>query len=317
MDTQPIENFYRTLDRALGNRWSESDLKEVAELSAPSGLLGRNEWILRADYSITVGRWFIEGLVDLGRYARNTENIGYLFREISQRLQEMDPQAPKDELQQIARQLTSFAWRDVKARREAGRERIDNALRSVVWFRDEPLQRCYLCGYKFCPQARDLFLRRTSDPVEPHKLVDFTRPRGVRSRHLRVELDHVVPVAEGGTADEDNLRLACGWCNNVKSNLWSVYDAKAWSIGVIEHPSLGVISVPQPFWTLRVVATRARCEAPQGCGARLIDHELFAAPRNIKGALTPTNLMVVCREHDPWAGHRLVSPRLLPGRKNK
>ncbi|WP_249374447.1 hypothetical protein [Streptomyces avermitilis] len=175
MDTQPIENFYKVLDGALSRRWSESHLREVAELTAPSGLLGRNEWILRADYSMTVGRWFIEGLVDLGRYARNTESIGYLFREICQRLQEMDPQAPQDELNQIARRLTSFAWRDIKARRAAGRERIDNGLRNAVWFKNDPVQRCYLCGYKFCPQARDLFLRRTKDPIEPHKLVDFTR----------------------------------------------------------------------------------------------------------------------------------------------
>ncbi|MGQ7750342.1 HNH endonuclease [Streptomyces sp. WC2508] len=278
------------------------------------GLLGKNEWILRADYSMTVGRWFIEGLVDLGRYARNSQNIGHLLVEISERLREIDPMAPQDEIQAAARQLTTFAWREVEARRNVRRERIDRALRDAVWFRDEPLQRCYLCGYRFSEHAKNLFLRRSRVPLAPHKLVDFTRPRGVNPRHLRVELDHVIPVAEGGKTNAANLRLACGWCNNAKSSLWSVYDAKAWSIGVIQHPSLGHISVPQPLWMLRMVATRARCEVVGGCGARLTTDELFIAPRIIKGALTPTNLMVVCRRHDPWVGQRLVSPTLLPKR---
>ncbi|WP_417188505.1 HNH endonuclease [Streptomyces scabiei] len=314
MDTHGIRNFYRVLGDTLPNRWSEDGLREIAQLNIPGDLLGKNGWILRADYSMTVGRWFIEGIVDLGRYARNTDNIGHLFLEISTCLRELDPTVPNDEIRSASRQLATFAWREVAARRNAGRERIDRALRDAVWFRDEPLQRCYLCGYKFSSNARDLFLQRTRVPLEPHKLVDFTRPRGVKPRHLTVELDHVIPVAEGGATDEENLRLACGWCNIAKSSLWSLYDAKAWSSGVIEHPSLGHVSVPQPLWMLRIVATRARCETPDGCGAKLETDELFVAPRNSKGALTPTNLMVVCRKHDPWVGHRLVSPNLLPKR---
>lgn len=314
MDTHAMRDFYQLLGEVLPDRWSEDALRKVAQHSAPVGLLGKNEWILRADYSMTVGRWFIEGLVDLGRYSKGSENVGHLFREILTYVRQIDPEAPKDEILEVSRQLATFAWREVEARRNVKRERIDNALRDAVWFRDEPLQRCYLCGYRFSPHAKDLFLRRTRVPLQPHKLVDFTRPRGTNWRHLRVELDHVIPVAEGGKTNEANLRLACGWCNTVKSSLWSVYDAKAWSVGVVEHPSLGPISVPQPLWMLRMVATRARCEATDGCGARLATDELFVAPRNLKGALTPTNLMVVCRKHDPWVGQRLVSPALLPKR---
>jgi len=234
-----------------------------------------------------------------------------LFQEINTQLHELDPQAPKDEVNAAAKQLALFAWREVEARRGARRERPDNSLRRLIWFKYDPLQRCYLCGYRFTPHAKDLFLRRRKDQIPPLKLVDFTRPRGLSYRHLRVELDHVIPVAEGGETNEDNLRLACGWCNIVKSSLWSVYDAKSWAVGVIKHPSLGLVTVPQPLWTLRLVAARARCEASEGCGARLVDHELFIAPHNPKGSLTPTNLRVVCGKHDPWAGHRLVSPALL------
>jgi hypothetical protein len=315
MDTHGIKNFYKVLADTLPIRWSEDGLREVAALSAPEGLLGKNEWLLRADYSLTVGRWFIEGLVDLGRYAQNTGNIGHLYQEINSRLSEVDPHAPRDEVRAAAMQLSLFAWREVIARRGAHRERPDVPLRESVWFKNDPLQRCYLCGYRFTPHAKDLFLRRRRDDIPPLKLVDFTRPRGLNRRHLRVELDHVIPVAEGGETDEDNLRLACGWCNITKSSLWSVYDAKSWAAGVIKHPTLGLVTVPQPLWILRLVAARARCEASEGCGARLVDHELYVAPQNANGALTPTNLKVVCGKHDPWAGHRLVSPAILANSK--
>lgn len=314
MDTHGISNFYRVLETTFSMRWSEDNLREIAQLVVPTGLLGKNEWILRADHSLTAGRWFLEGLVDLNQYVHSAGNIGHLMQDVSSSLRELAPAVPSDEIQAAARQLAAYGWREVKARRNAERMRIDKDLRQVVWFRDEPVQRCYLCGYRFSPDARDLFLRRTKESLSPARLVDFTRPRGTNPRHLSVELDHVVPVVEGGTTDEDNLRLACGWCNIAKSSLWSFYDAKAWSAGAINHPSLGHITVPQPFWVMRIVATRARCEAPDGCPARLETDELFVAPRSKRGALTPTNLMVVCRKHDPWIGHRLVSPSLLSRR---
>jgi hypothetical protein len=33
-----------------------------------------------------------------------------------------------------------------------------------------------------------------------------------------MEIDHIIPQAEGGTDDEDNLWLACPRCNNFKRN---------------------------------------------------------------------------------------------------
>ncbi|MBI3979973.1 MAG: HNH endonuclease [Chloroflexi bacterium] len=33
----------------------------------------------------------------------------------------------------------------------------------------------------------------------------------------QMQVDHVVPVSQGGTSDEANLSLACAWCNSFKS----------------------------------------------------------------------------------------------------
>lgn len=317
MDTHGISQFYKILTDTLPTRWTESGLREVAGLSAPSGILGKNEWILKADYAITVGRWFLEGLVDLARHVESGSNIGHVYVEIFAQLRVLSQHAPEDEVELAATQLADFAWREIEARRGIGRERISAALRQAVWFNSGPDQRCYLCGYRFTQHARDLFLRRTQQEMAPLTLVDFTRPRGLNARHLRIELDHKIPVAEGGATDEDNLYLACGWCNLTKSKLWSVYDAKAWAAGIVKHPDpkIGTVTIPQPLWILRLIAARGRCEAAATCPARLNNSELFAAPFRAGGALTPTNLMVVCCQHDPWASSRFIAPSFLPSRK--
>lgn len=32
------------------------------------------------------------------------------------------------------------------------------------------------------------------------------------------ELDHIIPIAAGGSDDDDNLRVACSWCHAPKSS---------------------------------------------------------------------------------------------------
>lgn len=39
-----------------------------------------------------------------------------------------------------------------------------------------------------------------------------------------LEIEHIVPVAKGGSDDEENLWLACRMCNNFKGTQTSAYD---------------------------------------------------------------------------------------------
>ncbi|MFI9633598.1 HNH endonuclease [Nocardia sp. NPDC051929] len=182
---------------------------------------------------------------------------------------------------------------------------------------NEPEPRCYLCGYCFKDSARDRFLGRPIDRPEPLALVDFVRPRGRTSRDLCIEIDHVTPLAAGGNNEVENLRLACGWCNRVKSSHTNLFDTTSWALGKINHPTLGVVAIPQPLWVLRFVATRGRCESPTGCSARLANSEIFVAPRRRGGALTPTNLAAFCQRHDPWATERYIGVDLTIGRQQR
>jgi hypothetical protein len=47
-----------------------------------------------------------------------------------------------------------------------------------------------------------------------------------------LHVDHIVPVAGGGTSDEGNLWLACAWCNSYKGARTSAVDPESG----IEHP---------------------------------------------------------------------------------
>lgn len=34
----------------------------------------------------------------------------------------------------------------------------------------------------------------------------------------QLQIDHIIPLARGGTSDESNLWLACAWCNSYKAS---------------------------------------------------------------------------------------------------
>jgi len=39
------------------------------------------------------------------------------------------------------------------------------------------------------------------------------------SRRVRLHIDHIIPISQGGTNDKDNLRTLCSNCNQGKSNI--------------------------------------------------------------------------------------------------
>ncbi|MFI7057647.1 HNH endonuclease [Streptosporangium canum] len=312
MQPQEVGEFFAEIKKALDNNWSDEALKSLAKYTVPDAVSGSHSWLLRGDLLTVWGRWFIESLVDLAPYELDAKlSIGHLHVPILAYFNSVSPQVPLDERKIYARVLTKFAWQLVSARRERKRSPIGFALREELWAMGQPEVRCYLCGYKFGKDAQDKFLSASKDEPPMPSLVDFTRPRGMRAAQLCIEVDHIIPVADGGKTTVNNLRLACGWCNSVKNRYTNIYDTIPWSAGILQHPALGPVTQPQPLWVLRTVATRRRCESPDGCTARIEDAELFAGPRNKGGALTPVNVAVYCKQHDPWRLDRWIGPKRL------
>lgn len=81
-----------------------------------------------------------------------------------------------------------------------GRDEAAAALRLLITQRDN--FECRACGI------------RAGEP-QWSEAIDESRPAAM-------QVDHIVPCAKGGTADEWNLRLLCALCNRRKADAWWV-----------------------------------------------------------------------------------------------
>lgn len=317
MDARGVANFFAQVGSTHRQRWDVDSIKRLAELKVPSEVFREREWLLQADIALSHARWFLEGLVDPAPYADGalrTSTFVHLFQTMLNAVTNLKPDLPIPEARDLAKALADVAWKDITQRREE-RIRWTRRTRDSLWNLYGPRPRCYLCGYQFSTAACNRFMRTSTSPVPLPTLVDFTRPR-VLERHVLIEIDHVSPLASGGGNDDSNLRLACGWCNGVKSDYGSLYDTRTPLDSTVQHPMWGLISRPRPMWVLRVVRMRGKCE-DRHCGALLEDAELFVAPWSTKGALTPPNIRVFCAEHDPWRGPRYLNATLMMPRRGR
>ena len=137
--------------------------------------------------------------------------------------------------------------------------------------------------------------------------VDFVKPSGLIVRDHSIEIDHVFPVARGGR-EGHNLRLICGWCNSAKGDRCSLYDVSSRPIAFC-HPRRGRMTVPRPFWVVRLLAIHPTCEwtGPGGCTQSTRTAELTVYGLHTAGSMNPSNLRVTCFEHHPLGHERLVA----------
>jgi 5-methylcytosine-specific restriction endonuclease McrA len=83
----------------------------------------------------------------------------------------------------------------------------------------ESLERVPVVGRGISPQLRAEILERNgytcqlcgagagdSDPFNPN-------------RKVRLHIDHIIPISQGGTNDKDNLRVLCSACNQGRANI--------------------------------------------------------------------------------------------------
>lgn len=299
-------NFAHYVIASNAATWDEATVRDLATKVAPQGLGGTSSWLIGGDANYLWARWFLEGLADPLPYLDGRKKYPHLYECVRAALTADAGQLPADERADLARGLAKLLWQEIRGRVVGQRVNTDRETRLFLW---DLYPRCWVCGAAFSDWARAEFLQEEGD-IDPRTppFVDFYKPRGITLIDLRIEVEHVVPYSAGGANERHNLRLSCGWCNRAKSNRTLLYDAEG-APRKRRHPTLGIVSVPQPFWVVRFLAMRGRCEDVSGCAARTTTDELTVAPRSVHGAPNPANLIVVCREHDPLRDVRLVAPR--------
>lgn len=289
--------------------WDWQKLVKAATRTPPDPVLSRWAPLLKSDAFAIWWRWFSEAICNPQRFVDLVAPATWtdVYADVLLRVDELYATEPKDERVAVARELTDRLHAEVIRRRDIKRTHATSADKLDLVNKAGGAPRCWLCGYLFTTEAVNRLLRRSPGVTVPlPAFVDLLRPRGIHSRDVRIEIEHKVPVASGG-GGADNLALACGWCNASKGARTSLYDVDGrpprtkYVLGGHQWYEL-----PHPFWTVRLLATRKRCEHESGCTANAETSELFIAPAYHRGSMNPGNLQVFCGAHDPYAIDRLV-----------
>ena len=285
--------------------WDNAALDLLGAQVVPSAILRGCGALLRADQTNLWSRWFMEGLAAPARFASDPSKTSlHVFEVVLRTLDRLFSEDTPADRRKLANAIAGHLYAEVERQRQRGRKGAHLTQKRLL-IRTVTTPRCYLCGYSFTHEAIDNFLKVAgADPIRLPRLVDILRPRGLKDHQLSIEVEHVVPVASGGSAGS-NLRLACGWCNRAKGAKSSIYEAAFTPrSGLFQLGGQTMHQLPEPFWTVRTLAVQGCCQHSGGCSATNETHELFVALRDPAGSPNPTNLGAFCAEHDPFSADR-------------
>lgn len=294
--------FIRSAFPESADGWAVGQLQMLASIVVPDSVYGRRAGVVRGDMTHQWANWFVESILDPRGVADQGLQYPSIFAQVFRIVDRAYPNhvkttPEKKELAAAAARIVRGLASRLTSDKKRGRLAFDERKLALDLAGNPP--RCWICGAEFRVHTIDRFLYGGAKqaPSLP-SFVDILRPRGLNERDLQIEVDHVIPLSRGGE-DGFNLRLACGWCNRYKSARQSLFDAEGQPI-VAGANAIGLASVPQPFWTIRLLGLMRRCEHPEGCERTSADSELTVVPINFEGAPNPINLRVTCSEHDPY-----------------
>lgn len=285
MKAKELQNF---LERALSDpahNWQQDTMQSIGALHVPEQLLGEYPSLFRGDIHRLWADWFVGECVDVHKLVHSDVSYPYIYSEVNEFC--IAKFGLKDSVRTLAKSLAKIANSEVLRLKNIERRKslsIEERQTMIDLTNGDP--RCWVCGYRFLPEAVDNFLECTHYPLKLPLLVDIFKPIGIFERDLQIEVDHIHPYSKGGGKDE-NLRIACGWCNRNKSNNSSFYDVAGVDRRIKTHD--GYCSLPQPFWVVRLLAILG---ASENSNHTTKSHELTVTLRNLKAKATPQNLVV-------------------------
>lgn len=288
------------------NIWRHDELLASSMIAPPDLILAKNGVILKADVYALWFRWFVEGLCNPLRYMEESKTIINVLADTRDRVNKIFASEPQDEREALSEKIAQHVMAEVQRHRQLKRIGASSIQKRELVDAAVNNPRCWMCGFEFSQIAIDRFLRKPSrEQMKLPQFVDILRPRGLYLRDESIEVEHIIPVAAGG-GGFDNLALACGWCNKIKGARTSIYDADARAPRITFHLGSQIWhELPHPYWTVRLLAVRRRCEHIDGCSSTVDNSELFIAPTDPRGSPNPSNLHIFCKEHDPYATTRI------------
>jgi hypothetical protein len=300
-------HFIRNTPISPASGWESQSLLHIANLLVPDIFFREQKPLLKADQTRLWLRWFLEGLATPLQFVSDASKTKlHVFEVVLRSTQALYPSADQTQKRNLADAVTEHLYAEVLLRRSLKRDFANQEKKRELLENSKP-PRCYLCGYSFTQEAQDKFLRvKGRDSIKLPMMLDVLRPRGLIERDLTIEVEHLVPVAAGGSGG-DNLRLACGWCNRFKGAKTSLYDAAFSSTrrGPFRLGGQELHELPEPFWIIRLAAN-CRCQHLEGCGVTSKTGELYVAFRDWHGSPNPTNLKFYCADHDPVKTDRFM-----------
>jgi hypothetical protein len=306
MEFTEITSFFDTTADKLEASWDIQSLSNIASQRIPDFIMNGRGTLLRADIHILWTQWFIESICDPNSFTTSHQGYAHILKTVQSRVPIIFTGVTDEERNKISIYIARLVDKEVQRRKPRKRIFLSLDDRKLLWDIYGTEQRCWICGYKFTKWAENKFLKYPNYEEAPlPQFVDYMTLHGLKERHICVEVDHAVPFSKGG-CEEDNLRLACGWCNSHKSDRVSLYDVSL-KPRILIHPKLGKQSIPHPFWIVRLLSIRRSCEYEGGCDQTVENGQLTVFPRHPEGAINPTNLRVICPDHDPLGSNRFVS----------
>ena len=308
-----LEKETQFLDAAFSGAtasWNGDSLRRLATLSVPPALLGSHGWLIDADVRLQWARWCVESLGDPWYFVRRKDGFPSIFAAVFAVVQVRFPHLGDDDRKKLAAVAARVIYHMVEERKqtEPRRSRTGVERRDLLALSGTP-PRCWICGAVFQEPALTNFLWGESTQSPVPQFLDILKPRGMASRDLAIEVDHVVPYSLGG-GEKDNLALACGWCNRYKAAHTMLYDVEGRPRRTADSAVVGD-SLPQPFWTVRLLATVRRCQYTDGCHRSTENAPITVAPIAEKGTMNPVNMLVTCDEHDPYRSRRFWPRRVV------
>lgn len=308
MSIDVVTDFIDKTPNDPASFWDYTAITSLAGMKIPDVLYGDQQALLVADQYRLWLSWFVEGLLSPRAVAPDkTFRRLHVFQAVSQRVNKLYGGVDASRRERLTNKIADYIYAEIeRLRDDVARDYADAATKLSLMAATTP-PRCYICGFAFSQEAQDAFLKTPGrNPIELPLIVDVFRPRGLVERDVKIEIDHLVPVAKGGKG-QPNLRLSCGWCNKYKSKRVSLYEASLMPPHTLPFRVSGhrLHELPNPFWTIRILALRPSCQHPGTCTKTAKDSELFIGLNDWSGSPNPTNLAVYCADHDPIASDRM------------